>query len=86
MMDAVVVGLDVKSGNCFHLIIFERNSNKGKDYSFKNLRNLKTNAEAGDSIRIGAKGEGISMLHQYLTDEDEADALSVRLGGEEWAE
>ena len=26
------------------------------------------------------------MLHQHFTDKDEADALSVRLGGEERAE
>ena len=47
---------------------------------------LETNSEPGDAVRIGAEGESASMLHQYFTDKDEADALSVRLGGEERSE
>jgi hypothetical protein len=75
-----------KAGIVFITIDFERNSPKVKDYSFNNLRNLETNAEAGDSIRICTEGESQAMLHQHLADEDEADALPIRFGGEEWGE
>ena len=47
---------------------------------------LETNSEPGDAVRICTEGESASMLHQYFTDKDETDALSVRLGGEEWSE
>ena len=47
---------------------------------------METNAETGNAIRISAEREGAAMLHQYLADKDKADALSVRLGGEERGE
>lgn len=40
---------------------------------------LKPYLESGEPIRISAEGEGAIVLHQYFTDEDEADALSVGL-------
>ena len=47
---------------------------------------FETNAETGNAIRISTQGECISVLHQYFADKDQADALSVRLGGEERSE
>ena len=47
---------------------------------------LETNTEPRDAVWIGTEGESASMLHQYLADKNEADALSVRFGGEKWSE